>query len=62
MIISKVQLESCFADLPDNVDTEDVMYRLYLIEKIESAEQDIANHKTLSHDEVQQRISQKWQN
>lgn len=61
MIISKGTLASYFADLPDTVDTEDIMYRLYLLEKIETAEQDVRNGKTLSHDEVQQRISQKWQ-
>ena len=61
MIISKGTLESYFADLPDTVDTEDIMYQLYLLEKIETAEQDVRNGKTLSHDEVQQRISQKWQ-
>lgn len=61
MIISKNTLESCFADLPDTVDTEDVMYRLYLMEKIEAAEQDLRNGKTLSHDDVQQRLAQKWQ-
>ena len=62
MIINKRELESCFADLPDKVDTEDVMYRLYLIEKIESAEQDVCGGNTLSHIEAQQRIAQKWQN
>ncbi|HBG05308.1 MAG: hypothetical protein A2075_20665 [Geobacteraceae bacterium GWC2_58_44] len=61
MIISKVTLEACFADLPDTVDTEELMYRLYLMEKIETAEEDLRNGKTLSHTEVQQRIAQKWQ-
>ena len=62
MIISKATLESFFADLPDEVDTEDVMYRLYLMEKIETAERDVRNGNTLSHSEVQQRIAKKWQN
>lgn len=61
MIISKNTLESCFADLPDTVDTEDVMYRLYLMEKIEAAEQDVRDGRTFSHDEVRERLAQKWQ-
>jgi len=62
MIISKAVLESCFADLPEKIDTEEVMYRLYLMEKIEAAEHDLRDGKTLSHDEAQLRLAKKWQN
>jgi hypothetical protein len=60
MIISKAELESCFADLPEQVDTEEVMYRLYLMEKIQDGEEDLAAGKTLTHTEAMERISKKW--
>jgi len=60
MNISKRALESCIADMPDVIDTDEVMHRLYLLQKIESGEADIFNGKTLTHDETVQRLSQKW--
>ena len=60
MNISKKALESCIADMPDVVDTDEVMHRIYLLQKIEAGEADIRNGNVLSHDEAIQRISQKW--
>lgn len=60
MNISKRALESCIADMPDVIDTDEVMHRLYLLQKIEAGEADIRNGMTLSHDEAVQRLSQKW--
>ena len=61
MNISKRALESFIADMPDVIDTDEVMRRLYLLQKIEAGEEDIRSGKVLSHDEVQHRLSQKWQ-
>lgn len=60
MNISKRALESCIADMPDIIDTDEVMHRLYLLHKIEAGEADILGCKTLTHDEAVQRLSQKW--
>lgn len=60
MNISKRALESCIADMPDVIDADEVMHRLYLLQKIEAGEEDIRNGKTLSHDDALQRLSQKW--
>ena len=49
MNIAKSRLEKLFKELPDVVDTEEVMYRLYLLEKIEAGEADIREGKILSH-------------
>ncbi|MBI1821442.1 MAG: hypothetical protein HYR79_07000 [Nitrospirae bacterium] len=61
MNIAKSRLESLLKDLPDEVDTEEVMYRLYLLEKIEAGEADIKEGKVLSHSEAMNRLSKKWQ-
>jgi len=60
MNISKRAIESCIAEMPDVIDTDEVMYRLYLLQKIEAGEADIRDGKTLPHDEAVQRLSQKW--
>lgn len=61
MNISKSKLETLFKDLPDQVDIEEVMYRLYLLQKIEAGETDIREGHTLSHSEAMERLAKKWQ-
>ncbi|MBI5676453.1 MAG: hypothetical protein HZC48_11615 [Nitrospirae bacterium] len=62
MNISKSKLETLFKELPENIDIEEVMYRLYLIQKIEAGERDIQEGRTLSHKDAMERLSKKWQN
>jgi len=60
--ISKSELKNIFKELPDKVDIEEVMYRLYLLQKIEAGESDIKEGKILSHSRAIKRLSKKWQN
>ena len=60
MNISKSKLETLFKELPDEVDIEEVMYRLYLFQKIEAGETDIQKDRTLSHRDAMKRLSKKW--
>jgi predicted transcriptional regulator len=61
MNISKSKLETLFKELPDKVDIEEVMYRLYLLQKIERGEADIQEGRTLSHRDAMKRLSKRWQ-
>ena len=45
--------------LPDNVDTEEIIYRLYVLESIRRGQQDAAEGKTESAEEVLKDI-QSW--
>jgi predicted transcriptional regulator len=45
--------------LPDNADTEEIMYRLYVLENIRRGQQDAADGKTQSAEEVLKDI-QAW--
>jgi predicted transcriptional regulator len=45
--------------LPDNVDTEEIMYRLYVLENIRRGQQDAAEGKTQPAEEVLKEI-QSW--
>ncbi len=60
MQIARSSVESCLANLPDMIDPEEVMYRLYLLQKIEAGEQDIRDNRIMEHDEVVERLSLKW--
>ena len=62
MIITKEKLETLIKELPDTVDIEDVMYRLYLLQKIETGDAAIKAGNTLTHEETLTRLSKKWQN
>ncbi len=45
--------------LPDDVDMDEVMYRLYVIYKIRKGQQAIEDGHTLSHEEMKKEI-EKW--
>ncbi len=62
MEILKSKLEGLLKELPEKVDVEDVMYRIYILQKIEAGEQDITDGKMLSHKDAMERLSKKWQN
>lgn len=60
MQLTRSTIESCIATLPDVVDPEEVMYRLYLLEKIEAGEKDILEGKVHTHEDVTERLTSKW--
>jgi predicted transcriptional regulator len=62
MEILKLKLEVLLKELPDKVDIDEVMYRIYLLQKIEAGEEDIKEGKILSHKDAVKRLSKKWQN
>lgn len=62
MNVTKAKLETLIKELPDTVDIEDVMYRLYLLQKIEAGDTAIKAGNTLTHAETLTRLSKKWQN
>ena len=52
MTIAKQQVLDLLKDLPEQVDIDEVIYRLYLRQKIELAEQDVREGRLISHAEV----------
>jgi hypothetical protein len=41
MLIAKAEILKLIDDLPERVDVEELLYRLYLREKLEAAEEDV---------------------
>ena len=54
MTMHKEEVLELVRQLPDEVDLEEVIYRLYLREKLAAAEADIAAERTLSPEEVRE--------
>ncbi|MGB3459470.1 MAG: hypothetical protein WBB08_09310 [Halobacteriota archaeon] len=52
MIIAKQQVIDMIEDLPERIDVDELMYRLYLREKLEAAEEDVREDRLISHEEV----------
>ena len=59
MTITKKQVLEIVKDLPEEVDIDEIMYRLYLRQKLEAAEKDVREGKVVSHEEVVKETS-KW--
>jgi hypothetical protein len=52
MRIEKQELLKLMEDLPEQVEVDEVFYRLYLREKLTAAEEDVEAGRVLSHEEV----------
>jgi hypothetical protein len=57
MTTVKEQVQQLGEALPEDVTWEQVMYEVYVREKIEKGEQAISERRTVSHDEVRRRFS-----
>lgn len=44
--------------LPDNIDLDEIVYRLYVINKIQQGMQDVEAGHTISHEELTREIEQ----
>ena len=54
--MQKEQIQHMLGQLPDSVDVEEFVERLYLLRKIELAEQELAAGKGIPHDAAKKRL------
>jgi hypothetical protein len=59
MMIAKQKVFELIEDLPDELDIDEIMYRLYVRQKLETAEKDVREGRIISHEEVVRKTS-KW--
>jgi hypothetical protein len=52
MRIDKQELHQIVEDLPEPVEMDEVLYRLYLREKLNAAEEDVREGRVVTHEEV----------
>ncbi len=56
---AKEEALKAIRQLPDDANTEEMMYQLYVLENIRRGQQDVANGNTVANEEVLQDI-QRW--
>jgi hypothetical protein len=59
MQVFKKEIIESISDLPDEVEIEDIMYRLYVIDKIKKGQLAVKNHEVVSSDELKKEI-ERW--
>jgi predicted transcriptional regulator len=55
---AKQEALNAIQQLPDNVDLDEIVYRLYVINKIHQGMQDVEAGRTISHEELKREIEQ----
>ncbi|MDA0738374.1 MAG: hypothetical protein O2999_09005 [Nitrospirae bacterium] len=60
MTVSRSEILSLVNELPDEIEVEELIYRLYLREKLAAAETDIAAGRTISTEELKAQAGS-WQ-
>ena len=59
MNVTKQQILEIIRDLPEKMDIDELMYRLYLMQKVKTAEKDVREKRLVSHMKVGKETS-KW--
>ncbi len=57
--MQKEKLQQVVGELPDEVDVDKLVERLYLLDKIELGEQQLARGEGVAHEEAKRRL-EKW--
>jgi hypothetical protein len=47
-------------NLPNDVTLDDIQYHLFVIQKLQKADQQISSGETIPHDEVMEKLKKKW--
>ena len=55
----KKDVMDTIANLPDDADMDEIMYRLYVLDKIRKGKEDVALGRTTNSEELQREI-EKW--
>jgi hypothetical protein len=59
MYTIKEQVINAINSLPDSATVEDIMYRLYVIDKVQTSQEAVKNGKVISLDELRHEV-QSW--
>jgi len=57
--MQKEKIQQVVGELPDEVDVDTLVEKLYLLEKIETAERQLANGEGISHEDAKKQLA-KW--
>ena len=54
----KKEAMDTIANLPDNADIDEIMYRLYVLDKIRKGREAVEQGRTISHEDLRREIEQ----
>ena len=54
----KKEAMDTLATLPDNADIDEIMYRLYVLDKIRKGQEAVEQGRTISHEDLRREIEQ----
>lgn len=60
MSSTKDKVRSLLDQLPDDCSLEDVLYHLYVQQKVAAGLEDVAAGRTMSHEQVADEMRRKW--
>ena len=55
----KQEALNTIGQLPEYVDMDEIMYRLYVVDKIRKSQQAVEDGQTISHDDIKKEVD-KW--
>ena len=55
----KQEALNTIGQLPEDVDMDEIMYRLYVVDKIRKGQQAVEDNQTISHEDIKKEIN-KW--
>jgi predicted transcriptional regulator len=57
---AKETVQALLETLPDDCSVEDVLYHLYVIDKVERGLADVEAGRTMSHESIAEELRRKW--
>ena len=55
----KKEAMDAIANLPDNTDMDEIMYRLYVLDKLRKGREAVEQGRTISHEDIKREI-ERW--
>jgi len=57
---TKQQVRAVLDQLPEDCSLDDVLYHLYVIQAIGRGQADVATGRTITHEQVERELREKW--
>ncbi len=57
---AKQTVRALLDQLPDDCSIDDVLYHLYVVQAVERGQADVAEGRTIPHEQVEEELRRKW--
>jgi len=59
-VVAKDTVRALLDRLPDDCSVEDILYHVYVLQAVERGQADVADGRTIPHEEVDRALRRKW--